>query len=146
MSLSIEFHRQSFTWTVEVKDIVPNAVLPPKLASVKLRILHQIPESRFRWSKVLSQFVAKFSNLGERVKIGCASFERHSCWSREPPRLPKRQPPLLRKEGSLFEISQVTQLLVVIMCPHAAGCDGFLDDLISQVMRQRVVVRKLHVV
>ena len=37
-----------------------------------------------------------------------------------------------------------------IPLPHlrsdAAGRDGFLDDLVGQVVRQRVVVRELHVI
>ena len=65
----------------------------------------------------------------------------------------------LRKEGGLapalplsFETTTgkqgcpLSSLFVVVMCPDASGGDRFVDDLLSQVAGQRVVVGKLHVI
>ncbi len=54
MNVAIQFDRESFRWTIEIKNIRAGAMLSAKLSSVNLRSFHECPKCGFGWRQVFS--------------------------------------------------------------------------------------------
>ena len=81
----------------------------------------------------------KISEHCRRKIVGCSNYTLGCKFAK------KKLLSFGEESGPVFQYSEKS-LLVVVVPTNTAGRDGLLNDLVGKVVRQRIVMRELHMV
>lgn len=77
VAFAVQLDREPFGRTIEIENVIPNAMLTAELSAVQPSILYHVPKCCLRRSETASICTTEALEFWELVDIGWTSFWRH---------------------------------------------------------------------